>query len=140
MRMRATGRRRFRPFKERSLLFEPGTSIVIRATAGSCVSAAIEAVADEPFVAFMRKQVFEPLRMEDTSARLHDAADSRSRDPILPAVLGGSRYGLHLMRPIDYSCYAGSSGSCQLRPIWCASEWRSGRRLGGKSAPTVASC
>jgi CubicO group peptidase (beta-lactamase class C family) len=42
----------------------PGTAL--RATAGSS-SAAVEAAAQEPFLAFMRRQVFEPLDMRDTT-------------------------------------------------------------------------
>jgi serine beta-lactamase-like protein LACTB, mitochondrial len=73
------------------------------------VSAAIEAAADEPFLTFMRKQVFEPLAMDGTRA---DSATEPIPDRAtfyFPRFAADPRYGLHLTRPIDYSCYAGSS-------------------------------
>ena len=97
------------PFAERSLLFEPGTQYRYSSYGWILVSAAVEAATDEPFVTFMRKQIFEPLGMDDTMA------DSAT-DPIpdratfyFPKFAADPRYGLHLMREIDYSCYAGSS-------------------------------
>jgi serine beta-lactamase-like protein LACTB, mitochondrial len=97
------------PFAERSLLFEPGTQYRYSSYGWILVSAAVEAAAGEPFFTFMRTQVFEPLRMFDT---IPDAAT----DPIpgrvtfyFPRFAADPRYGLHPMRTIDYSCYAGSS-------------------------------
>jgi serine beta-lactamase-like protein LACTB len=96
-------------FAERPLLFEPGTQYRYSSYGWIVVSAAVEAAADEPFLTFMRKQVFEPLGMDDTRA------DSLT-EPIpdrptfyFPRFGADPRYGLHLMRRIDYSCYAGSS-------------------------------
>ncbi len=96
-------------FAERPLLFEPGTRFSYSSYGWILVSAAVEAAADEPFLAFMRKQVFEPLGMNDTRA------DSAT-EPIpglatfyFPRFAAEPRYGLHLMRELDYSCYAGSS-------------------------------
>ncbi len=94
---------------ERELLFEPGTDYHYSSYGWITVSAAIEAAAEEPFLGFMRKQVFEPLGMRDTTA---DSA----REPIpnrttcyFPRFAANPRYGLQLTRPLDYSCYAGSS-------------------------------
>ena len=91
------------------LLFEPGTRYRYSNFGWIVVSAAVEAAGGEPFVTFMREQVFEPLRMHDTRA------DSAAK-PILNAATfyfprygGDPRYGLHLMRPLDYSCYAGAA-------------------------------
>jgi serine beta-lactamase-like protein LACTB len=96
-------------FAERTLLFEPGTQYRYSSYGWILVSAAVEAAADEPFLTFMRKQVFEPLGMDDT-------IPESARDPIpdratfyFPRYAADPRYGLHLMRDIDYSCYAGSS-------------------------------
>jgi CubicO group peptidase (beta-lactamase class C family) len=55
-------------FSDERLLFEPGTQYRRSNYGWILVSAAVEAAADEPFLAFMREQVFEPLGMEDTSA------------------------------------------------------------------------
>jgi serine beta-lactamase-like protein LACTB len=95
--------------RERELLFEPGTQYRYSSYGWILVSAAVEAAADEPFVTFMRKQIFEPLGMDHTRA---DSATEPIPDrvtPYFPRFAADPRYGLHLMRPIDYSCYAGSS-------------------------------
>lgn len=57
----------------------------------------------------MRKQIFEPLGMDDTEA---DSATEPIPDRAtfyFPRFAADPRYGLHLTREIDYSCYAGSS-------------------------------
>jgi CubicO group peptidase (beta-lactamase class C family) len=94
---------------ERDLLFEPGTQYRYSSYGWILVSAAVEAAAGEPFLAFMRKQIFEPLGMDDTRA---DSATERipaRATPYFPRFGADPRYGLHLMRDIDYSCYAGAS-------------------------------
>ena len=96
-------------FAERSLLFEPGTQYRYSSYGWILVSAAVEAAADEPFVTFMRKQIFEPLGMDDTRA---DSATEPIPDratSYFPRFAADPRYGPDLMREIDYSCYAGSS-------------------------------
>ena len=92
-----------------SLLFEPGTRYRSSSYGWILVSAAVEAAADEPFFTFMRRQIFEPLGMSDTRA---DSATEPIPDRVtsyFPRFAADPRYGLHLMRPIDYSCYTGSS-------------------------------
>jgi serine beta-lactamase-like protein LACTB, mitochondrial len=97
------------PFAKSSLLFEPGTQYRYSSYGWILVSAAVEAAADEPFFTFMRKQIFEPLGMDDTEA---DSATEPVPDratPYFPKFAADNRYGPDLMRPIDYSCYSGSS-------------------------------
>ena len=97
------------PFAQRSLLFEPGTQYRYSSYGWILVSAAVEAAADEPFLTFMRKQIYAPLGMDDTRA---DSATEPIPDRAtfyFPRFAADPRYGLHLMRQIDYSCYAGSS-------------------------------
>ena len=97
------------PFAQRSLLFEPGTQYRYSSYGWILVSAAIEAAAHEPFLTFMRKQIYAPLGMDDTRA---DSATEPIPDRAtfyFPRFAADPRYGLHLMRQIDYSCYAGSS-------------------------------
>lgn len=96
------------PFAERSLLFEPGTRYRYSSYGWILVSAAIETAAGEPLLTFMRKQIFEPLLMDDTTAESGDLIPNRAT-AYFPRYAADPRYGLHLMRPIDYSCYAGSS-------------------------------
>ena len=96
-------------FAQHSLLFQPGTEYRYSSYGWILVSAAVEAAADELFLTFMRKQVFEPLGMDDTRA---DSATEPIPDRAtfyFPRFAADPRYGLHLMRELDYSCYAGSS-------------------------------
>jgi serine beta-lactamase-like protein LACTB len=98
-----------RLFADDSLLFEPGTRYRYSSYGWILVSAAVEAAADEPFLTFMRTQIFEPLGMDDTRA---DSATGPIPDRAtfyFPRFAADPRYGLHLMREIDLSCYAGSA-------------------------------
>ena len=94
---------------ERELLFEPGTKYNYSSYGWIVVSAAVEAAAGEPFLTFMRKQIFEPLGMRDTKADSATEPIPNRVTPYFPRFAADPRYGPDLMRPIDYSCYAGSS-------------------------------
>jgi len=90
------------------LRFEPGTEYRYSNYDFIVVSAAIESAAGEPFLTFMQTQVFEALGMT------HTTADSATKPfahavPYFPRFAGDPRYGPDEMRPLDYSCYAGSS-------------------------------
>ena len=98
-----------RHFAERPLLFEPGTQYRYSSYGWILVSAAVEAAAAEPFLTFMRKQIFEPLGMDGTSADSTTEPIPARATFYFPRLAAEPRYGLHLMREIDYSCYAGSS-------------------------------
>ncbi|MGH9200188.1 MAG: serine hydrolase domain-containing protein [Vicinamibacterales bacterium] len=96
-------------FAARPLLFEPGTQYRYSNYGWILVSAAVEAAADEPFVRFMRKQIFEPLGMDDTRA---DFATEPSPDRAafyFPRFAADPRYGPQPPREVDYSCFAGSA-------------------------------
>jgi serine beta-lactamase-like protein LACTB, mitochondrial len=94
---------------ERELLFEPGTRYAYSSYGWIVVSAAVEAAAGEPFLTFMRKQIFEPLGMRDTKADSATEPIPNQVTPYFPRFAADPRYGPDPMRPIDYSCYAGSS-------------------------------
>ena len=55
-------------FADDALLFEPGTQYRHSKYGWILVSAAVEAEADQPFLAFMRDHIFQPLGMDDTGA------------------------------------------------------------------------
>jgi CubicO group peptidase (beta-lactamase class C family) len=96
-------------FKQSALLFEPGTRFRYSSYGWILMSAAVETAADQPFLSFMRKQIFEPLGMDRTVA---DSATEPIPDRAtfyFPRFAADPRYGPDLMRPLDYSCYAGSS-------------------------------
>jgi CubicO group peptidase (beta-lactamase class C family) len=94
-------------FAGRPLLFEPGTAFRYSSYGWIVVSAAIEAAAGEPFLTFMRNKVFEPLGMQHTDADSQPMAHRATF--YFPRFASEPRYGLHLMRPLNYSCYAGAS-------------------------------
>ena len=98
-----------RIFGDQSLLFQPGTSYRYSSYGWMLISAAVESAANEPFLTFMRRQVFEPLGMTDTIAdSAMDVIPDRAT-PYFPRFAADPRYGLDLMRELDYSCYAGAS-------------------------------
>jgi CubicO group peptidase (beta-lactamase class C family) len=94
---------------ERKLLFEPGTQYHYSSYGWIMVCAAVEAAAIERFLTFMRKQIFEPLGMDDTKADSTTEPIPDRATSYFPRFAAEPRYGLHLMRQVDYSCYAGSS-------------------------------
>ena len=96
-------------FADSSLLFEPGSQYRYSSYGWIIVSAAVEAAADQPFLAFMREKIFDPLGMRDTMA---DSATTPIANRVtfyFPRFAADPTYGLHLTRDLDYSCYAGSS-------------------------------
>jgi CubicO group peptidase (beta-lactamase class C family) len=128
-------------FAEKSLLFKPGTQYRYSSYGWILVSAAVEAAANQPFLNFMREQIFDPLGMRNTMPDLATVEadddfplanlirelifDPRARrdstpastekpvqdrvTPYFPRFASDPNYGLHVMRPLDYSCYAGAS-------------------------------
>ncbi len=96
-------------FANNSLRFEPGTEYRYSRYGWILVSAAVEAAAEEPFLTLMRKQIFEPLGMNDTLADSATAAIPNRVTAYFPRFAANPRYGPDLMRDLDYSCYSGSS-------------------------------
>jgi CubicO group peptidase (beta-lactamase class C family) len=98
-------------FGERKLLFEPGTKYSPSSYGWILVSAAVEAAANEPFFAFMRTQVFEPLGMPDTTIDVATEAIPSRATFYFPrfGLVGDTRYGPKAARQGDYSCYAGAA-------------------------------
>jgi serine beta-lactamase-like protein LACTB, mitochondrial len=101
-------------FVDLPALFDPGTAFEYSSYGWILVSAAIESVAKEPFMTVMRKQVFEPLGMNDTLPDIATLESAPAPVPgqaisYFPRFAADTRYGPDPMRPIDYSCYSGSS-------------------------------
>ncbi len=105
----ASGRwRACRSSRHDPLRFEPGTQFRYSTYGWVLVSAAVEAAANEPFSAFMRSQIFEPLGMGDTTP------DS-PKEPIpdratfyFPRFNEDTHYGPEVATEVDYSCFAGA--------------------------------
>jgi CubicO group peptidase (beta-lactamase class C family) len=91
-------------FADRELLFDPGTQYRNSNYGWILVSAAIEAAANQPFLTFMQQVILQPLGI---------GAKAKSANPDLatfyfPRFAADPRNGLHVMRPHNLSCYAGS--------------------------------
>jgi serine beta-lactamase-like protein LACTB len=95
-------------FADRPLLFEPGSEYRYSNYGWIAVSAAVETAANQPFLTFMREQIFEPLGMDATSTESATEEIPNRATLYFPRFAADPRYGLHLMRPLDLSCYAGS--------------------------------
>ncbi len=98
-----------RIFADQSLLFEPGTAFRYSSYGWILVSAAVEAAAGEPFLRFMRRQIFEPLGMDGTRAESATESIPDRATFYFPRFAAEPRYGPDVNRPIDLSCYAGAS-------------------------------
>ena len=94
---------------DENLRFEPGTQYRFSNYSWIMVSAAIESAAREPFLTFMQRRLFDPLRMDGTlSDSLTEPIQDRAT-PYFPKFASDPRYGPDPMRDIDLSCYAGAS-------------------------------
>lgn len=96
-------------FANASLRFEPGTRYRQSNYGWILVSAAIEEASGEPFLSFMREEIFDPLGMLDTRPILPVGASAERATSYFPRFGADPRYGLHLLRDINLSCYAGAS-------------------------------
>jgi CubicO group peptidase (beta-lactamase class C family) len=92
-------------FADGDLLFKPGTQYRYSKYGWILASAAIEAAADQPFLTFVREQIFQPLGMDGTGA---ESATAENPDHVgepshvgreLAGVLG--QPGQELDRPAD---------------------------------------
>lgn len=103
----AEGLQRFAPHP---LLFEPDTQARYSTFGWVLVSAAIEAAAGEPLLAFMRRQVFEPLGMTGTTM---DSGSAPMPDRVTfyyPRFSGDPTSGSEPPQAVDYSCFSGAGG------------------------------
>lgn len=96
-------------FAPPSLTLEPGAAYRFTSYGWIVMSAVVEAAGGEPFARVMRKEVFEPAGIDITSESLDELPDDLSTF-YFPRFGADPLYGLHLSRPLDYSCYAGASG------------------------------
>jgi serine beta-lactamase-like protein LACTB len=95
-------------FANDPLLFEPGTEYRYSTFGWVLVSAAIETAAGEPFFTFMRKRIFEPLVMADTTPDSATEPTAEHATFYYPRVSGDPSYGPEPATPVDYSCFAGA--------------------------------
>jgi CubicO group peptidase (beta-lactamase class C family) len=96
-------------FADRPLLSESGAQYRYSSYGWILVSAAVEAAAHQPFLEFMQKRIFEPLGMDGTMADFAEPSIANVATFYFPRYAAEPKYGLHLMRTIDLSCYSGAS-------------------------------
>lgn len=96
-------------FAESALRFEPGTDFRHSSFGWVLVSAAVEAAAQEPFSTFVRKAVFEPLGMTDTTEESSPEPSPDRATFYFPRVAADPRYGPDEGREVDYSCFSGAA-------------------------------
>jgi CubicO group peptidase (beta-lactamase class C family) len=94
-------------FAKHQLMFEPGTDYRLTTYGGMLVSAAIDAVAGEPFFTYMKKQVFEPLGMDHTNADGEPAKDRAVY--YFPKFAANTRYGPQEPDEEDFTCFSGAA-------------------------------
>lgn len=96
------------PFADRDLLFEPGTQFRFSSYGWILISAAVEAASQEPFEAFMRTRIFDPLGMDDTKVDSSTDPIANRATAYFPRFAADPKYGPDISRGIDLSCYAGA--------------------------------
>lgn len=64
---------------------------------------------DFPFLKLIRELVYEPESKRDTTTQSKQNAAHHQVTSYFPRFAANPTYGLHVMRPLDYSCYSGGS-------------------------------
>lgn len=92
-------------FKNDPLLFEPDTQSRYSTYGWVLLSAAVEAVAGEPFFTFMRTQIFTPLGL---GATVPDSPNEPLADRVTFYFPRINLFGQNPAESVDYSCFAGA--------------------------------
>jgi serine beta-lactamase-like protein LACTB, mitochondrial len=96
-------------FADRKLLFEPGTAYRYSNYGWILVSGAVEAAARVPFPRFMRRHIFDPIGMDNTSADPPADASPDQSVYYFPRFAADTRYGTQGPETVDFSCFSGAS-------------------------------
>jgi CubicO group peptidase (beta-lactamase class C family) len=97
-------------FADDPLRFEPGTRYRYSTYGWVLVSAAVEAVANEPFSSFLGAQVLAPLGLRDTQPDTLPPPTPEGLTFYYPRLAADTRYGPELASEADHSCFAGAAG------------------------------
>ena len=95
-------------FADDPLKFQPESDYTYSTFGWILVSAAVESVAREPFFTFMRRRVFEPLGMRETTTDSVAESIPDVATFYYPRLSGDTAYGPELATRVDYSCFAGA--------------------------------
>ena len=96
-------------FAKDPLLFEPGTNYRRSSFGWTLLSAAVEAAGKRPFPEFMRKEVFEPMGLHDTSMEASIKPVPGQATYYFPRFAANPRYGPQAPDPVDFSCFSGAN-------------------------------
>jgi serine beta-lactamase-like protein LACTB len=95
-------------FADDPLRFQPESRYGYSTFGWILVSAAVEAVANEPFFTFMQSQVFDPLGLRDTTIDSAASPIANRATFYDPRFSGDPAFGPVLAVSVDYSCFAGA--------------------------------
>jgi CubicO group peptidase (beta-lactamase class C family) len=95
-------------FADDPLLFEPDTKSRYSTYGWVLVSAAVEAVAGEPFFTVMRTQIFTPLGMTATGPESAAEPVADRATFYFSKFTGDNKFGHNVAQAVDYSCFAGA--------------------------------
>ena len=112
-------------FADDPLRFQPETQYGYSTFGWILVSAAVEAVANEPFFTFMRTQIFQPLGMRDTTTDSVTEPIPDLATFYYPRFSGDPASGPDLATASTTPVLREPARSCPRRPTWCDSGWRS---------------
>lgn len=95
-------------FADFPLLFDPGTDYSYSSNGWTLVSAAIEAATHEQLFKFMRRQIFEPLGMNDTKGETSSELIPLMANSYFPRFAANPTYGPDPMGAAEFSCFSGA--------------------------------
>jgi len=97
-------------YADERLLFEPGTDFAASGYGWMLVGAVVEAAAGEPFLDFMRREVFAPAGMIDTVLDEPIRTQLRTTSFYVPLAARDTVHGVQLSNRPDNSCLQGAAG------------------------------
>ena len=97
-------------FADAPLRFRPGTDYLYSPYGWALVGAVVAASAHEPYLDFMKREIFTPLGMESTKPDVAMRAGSGSSHFYYPRLMLQPRYGLEDAPEVDLSCILPAAG------------------------------
>ena len=97
-------------FADEPLVSRPGTAYHYSTYGWSLVAAVVSATAGEPYLGFLRREVLEPLGMDDTVADIAAHAEAPHAHLYYPRFMLDPWYGLQDAPEVDLSCHLPAVG------------------------------
>ncbi|NNF07663.1 MAG: beta-lactamase family protein [Candidatus Eisenbacteria bacterium] len=93
-----------------SLVYRPGTNFRYSSYGWMLVGAAVAAAADEPYLEFLKREIFEPLEMTRTEPDIAGQKIRGTAQFYYPRLMLKPAWGLHEASDVDFSCYLAAVG------------------------------